>query len=192
LTDQPQIAAPQPEAPAAVTSGAVYATATRSKKYRPRPGKRGKSPKASRGFESKKKPVSTGVKRVLIGIAAALVAVAGAGFHTFVVPLMKATGPEPKAALMMMETLRKMPSKQGDLTVDACMHQQLETSRRVGNLKRYQGWHIEPIPGSKNTFLLVYSYEETDESKHRAEWLVDVSINSFSPQNDAARAVYGD
>jgi len=182
--------APPPDAPAPVSAGTVYATATRTKKYRPKPGSRSKR-KSSRRFNDKRKPMSPGVKRVLMGIAAAMIAVIGAGFHTLVVPLMRSTGPDAKAALVMMDTLRKMPSKQSDLTVDACMHQQLETSRRVGNLKSYQGWHVEGIPGSKTTFVLVYSYEENDKSEHRTEWLVDISTNTFTPQNDAARAVYG-
>jgi hypothetical protein len=178
-----------PEPQPAVGSGAVYASATRRRSRRPvhAPSSRRKSKSRKRGRGS----LGPGTKRFLLGLGAALLAVGGAGFHTLVMPIINSQGPDSKAALLMLDTLRKMPSKERELTVDARMKKDVDNSRRLGNLRRYQGWHMKPIPGTRNKVMVIFSYEETDKTVHSAEWLADLDDHTFTPQNDLAKAVYG-
>lgn len=97
---------------------------------------------------------------------------------------------DPKAALPMLERLRSSPSSQDGLNVDALLSQELEKSRRVGNLRSFQGWTIRPINGSKTKLLISFSFEETDNVHQRAEWVADLVHNTFVPQTDLAVAVY--
>jgi len=188
--EAPAEAASMPSGAPVSPSGSVYASATKRRRSPPRPQK--KARESSRSFLRKpKEPAGPGKKRFLIGMAAGLLAMGGAGFYTFVMPMMNAAGPEPKTALLMLDTLRKMPAREGGLTVDARLNQEIEKSKRVGNLLRFQGWRMKSVPGTTSQFLLVFSYEETDQSMHTAEWLVDTNTNSFIPQNDLARMVYG-
>src|SRR5215216_6591334 len=52
---------------------------------------------------------------------------------------------DPKAALPMLNKLRQSPSSQKGLSVDDLLTHELEKSRRVGNLLRYQGWTMKPV-----------------------------------------------
>jgi hypothetical protein len=97
---------------------------------------------------------------------------------------------DPKAALPMLEKLRSSPSSQDGLNVDALLSQELEKSRRVGNLRSFQGWTIRPINGSKTKLLISFSFEETDNVHQRAEWVADLVQNTFVPQTELAAAVY--
>jgi len=99
---------------------------------------------------------------------------------------------DPKASLVMLDTLRKMPSKEADLTVDARMKKEVEASRRVGNLHTYTGWHLKPVPGATSKVLVVFSYEEIDKTVIAAEWLADLSNHTFTPQTELAKSVYGE
>jgi hypothetical protein len=180
-----------PEPQPVVTAGAVYASAARKRTTPPRPHHTTVSRNGARRRREKTSD-GAGKKRLVLALAAILVAVAGAGFHTFVMPLMVANGPEPKAALAMMETLRRSPAKGEDATIEAVLNKQLDLSRRSGNLRSYQGWHIQPSGQGSGSFLIVFSYEETDNSVHSAEWLADLSTKTFTPQTDLAKSLSGD
>jgi hypothetical protein len=97
---------------------------------------------------------------------------------------------DPKAAMPMLNKLRHSPSSQEGLNVDDLLTQQLEQSRRIGNLLRYQGWSIRPVNGSKTKLLISFSFEETDNIQQRAEWIADLVHNTFTPQTELAVSVY--
>lgn len=123
--------------------------------------------------------------------AAALVALIAAGIYIYVVPLVHSeAGAEPKTVLSALDKLRRMPSNDPDLTIDARMSRELERSRRVGNLVAYQGWTIQRIKGTKTKVLLVFSYQEAGDVHNRAEWLADLSNNTFTPQTELAASVF--
>ncbi|MEK6304511.1 MAG: hypothetical protein AABO41_27810 [Acidobacteriota bacterium] len=119
-----------------------------------------------------------------------IVTLLGAGAFWFVWPLFQSQGPEPEVAASVLDKLRKMPSNQEGLTVEQSVAQQLEKSRRVGNLVAYQGWTVHQAPGDKSKLLVVFSFDERDNTKQRAEWLVDSAGSTFTPQTDLAAAVF--
>lgn len=122
---------------------------------------------------------------------AALVAVLSVGIYIFVVPLVHSQGVEPKTALSALDKLQHMASNEPDLTIDARLAREIETSRRVGNLVGYQGWTVHPIKGTKTRALLVFSYREVGNTERRAEWLADLSNNTFTPQTPLAASIHG-
>ncbi|MEK6289642.1 MAG: hypothetical protein AABO57_28335 [Acidobacteriota bacterium] len=83
-----------------------------------------------------------------------------------------------------------MPSSEPGVTIDARLSRELEASRRVGNLVGYQGWTVRPIKGTKTRVLIVFAYQEVGGTHQRAEWLADLSNNTFTPQTDLAAAVH--
>ncbi|HVG20192.1 MAG TPA: hypothetical protein VNI02_14175 [Blastocatellia bacterium] len=97
---------------------------------------------------------------------------------------------DPKAALPMLERLRNSPSSRDGLNVDALLSQELEKSRRVGNLLSFQGWTIRPVNGSKTKLVISFSFEEKDNTQQRAEWIADLVRNTYTPQTDLAASVY--
>jgi len=119
-----------------------------------------------------------------------VVTLIGAGGYWFVWPLFQSQGPEPEVAALVLEKLRKMPSKQEGLTVEESIARELEKSRRVGNLLSYQGWTVQPVPGDKSKLLVVFSFNERDNSKKSAEWLADPVSSTFTPQTELAAAVF--
>lgn len=128
--------------------------------------------------------------RLAVLSVAALLAVSSVGVYIFVVPLLvHSEGVEPKIALSALERLQHMPSNEPDLTIDARLSREIEKSRRVGNLAGYQGWTVHPIKGTKTRVLLVFSYRETGNTEQRAEWLADLSANTFAPQTALAVSV---
>jgi hypothetical protein len=129
--------------------------------------------------------------RLMVLGGAALVAVLGVGVYIFVVPLVHSEGVEPKTALSALERLQHMPSNEPDLTIDARLSGELEKSRRVGNLVGYQGWTVRPIKGTKSRVLLAFSYREKGNIEQRAEWLADLTNNTFTPQTALAVSIHG-
>jgi hypothetical protein len=127
--------------------------------------------------------------RLMVLGGAALAAVLSVGVYIFVVPLVHSQGVEPKTALSALDKLQHMQSNQPDLTIDARLSGELEKSRRVGNLVGYQGWTVHPIKGTKTRVLLVFSYREVGNTEQRAEWLADLSNNTFTPQTPLAVSV---
>ena len=128
--------------------------------------------------------------RLPIVSAAALVAFLGVGVYIFVVPLVHSEEAEPKVVLSALDKLRRMPSNEEGVTVDARMMREIERSRRVGNLVSYQGWTVQPVKGTNTSVLLVFSYQEVGDVQQRAEWLADLTNNTFTAQNELASAVY--
>jgi hypothetical protein len=97
---------------------------------------------------------------------------------------------DPHLAQPAMQKLRQMPSKQADLTVEQYLNKELERSRRIGNLLSTEGWTIRPVEGSRSKMLIAFSFTERDNTEQRAEWLADLSHETFTPQTDLARAAY--
>jgi hypothetical protein len=127
--------------------------------------------------------------RVSVLSVAALIAVFSVGIYIFVVPLVYSEQAEPKTVLAALDKLRKTPSNEPDLTIEARLSRQLETSRRVKNLTAYQGWTVQPIKGTRTKVVLVFSYEEVGGVHHSAEWIADLANNTFTPQTELAEAV---
>jgi hypothetical protein len=97
---------------------------------------------------------------------------------------------DPHLAQPAMQKLREMPSKQANLTIDQYLTQELEKSRRVGNLVSVQGWTMRPVQGNRSKMLIAFSFQERDNTEQRAEWLADLSHDTFTPQTDLASAAW--
>lgn len=97
---------------------------------------------------------------------------------------------DPHMAQPALAKLRQEPSGVTGMNVDEFMNQQLEKSRRVGNLLKYEGWTVSPVQGSKTKLLITFSYEERDNTQYRAEWIADVTNNTFTPQTELAMTAY--
>ena len=119
----------------------------------------------------------------------ALVALVSVGIYIFVLPLVNSQQAEPKVVLSALDKLRRMPSSEEGLTIDARLKRELETARRVKNLVSYQGWTAQPIKGTKTKVLLVFSYQEVGDVNKRAEWIADLVNNTFEPQTELASFV---
>lgn len=125
----------------------------------------------------------------LAGVVSVLL-MGGIGFYLVVFFSSVPEEIDPKAALPMLERLRNSPSTRDGLNVDALLLQELEKSRRVGNLLSSQGWTIRPINGSKTKLVISFSFQEKDNTQQRAEWIADLVKNTYTPQTDLAMAVY--
>jgi hypothetical protein len=123
------------------------------------------------------------------GIAAFMLAI-GVGFYLVSYLTEKPLELDPNLSQPALAKLRHSPSTQSGLSVDEYMSGQLEKSRRVGNLLKYQGWTVGPIKGSKTKLLIAFSYEERDNTQYRAEWVADVASDTFTPQNELAISAY--
>jgi hypothetical protein len=121
----------------------------------------------------------------VVGLAA-IIAVFSVGIYIYVVPLVYSEEAEPKTVLAALDKLRHSPSNEPDLTIDARLMRELEKSRRSGNLLEYQGWVVQPVKGTRTRILLVFSYHETGDVQQRAEWLADLTSNTFTPQTELA------
>jgi hypothetical protein len=122
---------------------------------------------------------------ILAGIVLIVFGIAGYVYLTLDTP----SQVDPKIAIQAMTTLRGRPSTQDGVTVDEYMKRALNESERTGKLLRYRGWHIEPIAGTKDRFLVVFSFEEEGGSEQRAEWAA-TAANTFTAQTNLARAAY--
>ena len=120
---------------------------------------------------------------------AVIVALVSVGVYIFVVPLVYSEHAEPKTVLSALEKLRRTPSSDPAVTIDARLTQELETSRRVKNLVSYQGWTARPVKGTKTKVILAFSYEEVSGIHQNAEWIADLSNGTFTPQTELASAV---
>ncbi|HKV41186.1 MAG TPA: hypothetical protein VJX67_18415 [Blastocatellia bacterium] len=88
-------------------------------------------------------------------------------------------------------SLRNLPSNESGLTVDAFMHRELDRSRASGQLVRYQGWTAQPVQGNTSKLIVSFSFEEKDGNKQVAQWVADLSNNTFTPKTDLAARAYG-
>lgn len=127
--------------------------------------------------------------RLSVLSVAALVALFSAGIYIFVVPMVYSEQAEPKTVLSALEKLRKTPSNEPNVTIDARLLRELETARRVRNLVAYQGWTVRPIKGTKAKVVLAFSYVEVGDVHQSAEWIADLNNNTFTPQTELAAAV---
>lgn len=127
--------------------------------------------------------------RVSVLSVIALVALFSVGAYIFVVPMVYSEQAEPKTVLAAMEKLRKSPSNEPGVTIEARLARELETTRRVGNLAAYQGWIVRPIKGTKTKVVLAFSFQEVGNLNRSAEWIADLTNNTFTPQTDMAVSV---
>lgn len=151
-----------------------------------------KRPTRKRATETPKPagpPSKTKRALVLAGISI-IVTLLGVGAYWFVWPMLQSQGPEPAVAALVLEKLRKMPSNQEGLTVEESVTRELEKSRRVGNLVSYQGWSVRTAPQDKSKLLVIFSFDERDNTKQSAEWLADPVSSTFTPQTELAAAVF--
>ncbi len=120
-----------------------------------------------------------------VGLAALVV---GLVLYVFGDQLLPGQQADVETSMAVLEKLRNSPSLQEGLSVDQRLMKEVERSRRVGNLQSYQGWAVTSRQGGK--FVIVFSFRETDETEHRAEWIVDAASGTFTPQTELAAAVY--
>jgi hypothetical protein len=90
-----------------------------------------------------------------------------------------------ETAMSVMNELRKMPSKEEGKSIDDCMTAELKKSKEAGQLITYQGWTVKPY--SKNTYLISFSFEETN-GKKSADWIVDPQHKTYTPITELATA----
>ena len=126
----------------------------------------------------------------VLGVAS-LVALFSAGVYIFIVPLVLSDQAEPKTVLTALDHLKKLPSSEPGVTIDARLARELETSRRVGNLAAYKGWTVRPIKGTKASVVFAFSYVEVGDVHQTAEWIADLTHNTFAPQTELAATVNG-
>lgn len=120
---------------------------------------------------------------------AAIIALLAIGGYVYFAPLARSNEPEPKTVLAALDTLKRMPSNEEGLTIDARLNRDLETSKRMRNLVAYQGWTVKRVEGTKSKVILIFSYDEADRSHHQAEWLADLDHNDFIPQSELAVSI---
>ena len=125
----------------------------------------------------------------VLGVAS-LVALLSAGVYIFIVPLVYSGQAEPKTVLTALDNLKKSPSSEPGVTIDARLLRELETSRRVGNLSAYKGWTVRPIKGTSARVVFTFSYVEVGDVNKSAEWMADLTHNIFTPQTELAVAVH--
>jgi len=95
-----------------------------------------------------------------------------------------------QTSISTLAAFRSQPSKRQGMTVDECVNDWLEQSRKAGDLVNASGWFIKQIRFDRSKVVLGFSFEEKGGVK-TAEWLADVHDNSFAPKNDLAAQVYG-
>jgi len=95
-----------------------------------------------------------------------------------------------QTSISTLTTFRSLPSKLPGKTVDQCINEFLDESRKGGDFISASGWSIKPIRFDKTKFLLGFSFEEKGGVR-TAEWLADVDSGTFTPKNDLAAQIYG-
>jgi hypothetical protein len=125
----------------------------------------------------------------VVALAGLVAALSTCAYIFVIAPLVHSQGVEPKLALSALDRLQHMPSNDPELSVDARLSNELENSRRVGNLVGYQGWTVHPVRGTKTRVLLVFSFHEVGNREQRAEWLADLNANTFTPQTALAVSI---
>src|SRR6185295_12501396 len=150
------------------------------------------TPKKRQAKKQNSKVNDSGRPKWLNAIAGvvAFILTAGVGWYAYAHFSAQPHELDPHLAQPMLAKLRQSPSSQSGLSVDDYLTQQLEKSRRVGNLLNYQGWTISPVKGSKTKLLIAFTYEERDNTQQRAEWVADVANNTYTPQTELAVEAY--
>ena len=126
----------------------------------------------------------------VLGVAS-LVALFSAGVYIFIVPLVLSDQADPKTVSTALDNLKRLPSSEPGVTIDARLVRERETSRRVGNLAAYKGWTTRPIKGTSARVVFAFSYDEVGDVHQSAEWIADLTHNIFTPQTELALAVHG-
>jgi len=126
----------------------------------------------------------------LVAGAVSVALIAAVGAYTYWYFSNTTSDLDPHLAQPAMQKLREMPSKQANLTIDQYLNQELEKSRRVGNLVSVQGWTMRPVQGNRSKMLISFSFQERDNTEQRAEWLADLSHDTFTPQTELASAAW--
>lgn len=168
--------APKPPKPAVAVSG------TKKEGTRPAGRSTAKRSTSRPGRPPRRLRVS------VVGVAA-LAALFCVCTYIFVVPMVYSEQAEPKTVLAALDKLRKTPSNEPGVTIEARLSRELETARRVKNLVAYQGWIVRPIKGTKTKVVLAFSYQEVGDIHQNAEWIADLAHGTFTPQTDLAAAV---
>ena len=166
--------------PVAVKKAKVAVAFKNAKNESKKPAKRS----ASRAGKPPRK-----LRLSVLGVAS-LIALFSAGVYIFIVPLVYSGQAEPKAVLAALDNLKKSPSSEPGVTIDARLLRELETSRRVGNLTAYKGWTVRPIKGTSARIVFAFSYVEVGDVNKSAEWMADLTHNIFTPQTELAVAVH--
>ena len=92
--------------------------------------------------------------------------------------------PLPQLAL---EKLRTKTSNQPWMTVEEALENEVEKSRKAGQLKEAEGWDVRPAPEAG--FMVSYTFQESGKKLYYV-WKVDPLAESFMPQNDAAGYIF--
>ncbi len=180
----PYCSLPKPKGSIGAAANQTYAEAKSTAEPKSTVGSRKTEPAVSRPHSRSQKPDRK--LRLPVLAAAVLAAMLCIGGYIYVLPLVRSQVAEPKSVLAALEKLRRMPSNEPGVTIDARMSRELERFRRVGNLASYQGWTSRPIKGAKSKVILVFSYREASGVEHRAEWLADLTNSTFTPQTELA------
>lgn len=186
----PYCSLPKPKSAPAAAVDAVSEETKRAAQPNPSasPKSISKDRKSSRPAKASQAETARRLRLPVVSIAV-LVALLSVGVYIFVVPLVYSGQAEPKVVLSALNNLRRMPSSEAGLTIDALLARELETSRRVKNLISYQGWTVQPIKGTTTRVLMVYSYQEVGDVNKRAEWIADLTNNTFTAQTDLASSM---
>jgi hypothetical protein len=97
------------------------------------------------------------------------------------------TGPK---AISALTSFRTMPSNSNGMTLDQLAAAALTEARKNKTLAQYSGWTTTPIEGDRSKVLITFSYNETDNTEHKAEWEVNLSSNTVTPRTDLAKEMY--
>ncbi|HKP12153.1 MAG TPA: hypothetical protein VJZ91_08595 [Blastocatellia bacterium] len=157
--------------------------------------KKGSSPAAGRNSRRSQGPRGKSERKLprwasVAAGAVSVVLIAAIGAYVYWYFAHMTSELDPHLAQPAMQKLRQMPSPQANLTVEQYLNEELEKSRRVGNLVSTKGWTMRPVEGTRSKMLISFSFMERDNTEQRAEWLADLSGDTFTPQTELAKAAY--
>jgi hypothetical protein len=157
--------------------------------------KKKNQPSARQGSSPNRRPGMKPERRLprwvsIVAGALSVLLLAAVGVYTYIYFSHATYELDPHLARPAMQKLREMPSKQANLTIEQYLNQQLEKSRRVGNLVSIEGWTMRPVQGTRSKMLIAFSFQERDNTEQRAEWLADLSHDTFTPQTELASAAW--
>lgn len=169
---------------------AIPAGQHKQQQQKEQPAKPSKSPVAARtDHRPRRRQTQSRELSVAKMAGVAVIALLAIGGYVYFAPLARSNEPEPKTVLAALDTLKRMPSNEEGLSIDARLNRYLETSKRMRNLVAYQGWTVKRVDGTKSKVILIFSYDEVDHSHHQAEWLADLDHNHFTPQSELAVSI---
>ncbi len=141
--------------------------------------------------EKKAKRANRGATGMASLLVVAIVLVAGVlGCYYIVYSHYDSKQVDAKAALALMEQFRHLASNQEGITVDQFIDKEFQRYKHNGTLLKYQGWKVNVIKGTETRFLIIFTFEDTQNVEHRAEWLADLKQKTFTPQTELASAAY--